>query len=237
MSFLEFPVRVTSSTLRIGVPWTYSLPFYFWPILNSVNYNHIINITLFYMRQNWMTQLILAISLWEVISFWSERILLLICMILHFMCREALLLREMYVKKTLLFLTYVFDWLYFIQCLTYFSFFDHLLHLYAHLLMLFRLTMMRFPWSICFSLKNLTAIIGTGKTDRPDELCYNFPQLTLLKCLTFLLRSLTVTHTALLFWIYFFLLTLVWLLVVQLISLQFPITFCQTQNVMSRFIA
>ena len=33
-------------------------------------------------RQIWMTQLILAISLWEVIFLWSERILVFICMVL-----------------------------------------------------------------------------------------------------------------------------------------------------------
>ena len=37
-------------------------------------------------------------------------------------------------------LTYVFDWLYFTQCLTSFSFVNHLLCLYVQFLMLFHLT-------------------------------------------------------------------------------------------------
>ena len=45
------------------------------------------------------------------------------------------------------------------------------------------------------------------------ELCYNFSiQMTLLRWLTFLLRSQTVILIVLLFWIYFFLLTLVFVL-------------------------
>ena len=38
----EFSVRVTKITSRIGVAWTHSLPFSFWPIFNSINYGHII---------------------------------------------------------------------------------------------------------------------------------------------------------------------------------------------------
>ena len=64
-------------------------------------------------------------------------------------------------------------------------------------------------------------------------------QMTLFRCLTFLLGSLTVTLTILLFWIYLFLVMLVFVL--QWLSLHcFPsilsLTFSQTQNRMARFI-
>ena len=50
-------------------------------------------------------------------------------------------------------------------------------------------------------------------TDRPGEICYNFlSQMTLPRWLTFLLGSLTVILTVLLFWIYLFLLALVFVL-------------------------
>ena len=38
----EFSVRVTKITLRIGVSWTHSLPFYFLTYLNLMNYDHTI---------------------------------------------------------------------------------------------------------------------------------------------------------------------------------------------------
>ena len=53
----------------------------------------------------------------------------------------------------------------------------------------------------------------SGGYDRPGELCYNFSiSVTLLRWLTFLLVSLTVILPALLFWINFFLLILVFVL-------------------------
>ena len=63
-------------------------------------------------------------------------------------------------------------------------------------------------------------------------------QMTLLKWLTFLFGYLTVTLTVLLFWIYFFLLTLVFVLqrlsihskILTMLLPQFPVTFKQTQN-------
>ena len=63
-------------------------------------------------------------------------------------------------------------------------------------------------------------------------------QITLLRWLTFWLRSLTVTLIVLLFWIHLFLLTLVfvlqwlslhWEILIRLLS-QFPLTFQETQN-------
>ena len=65
-----------------------------------LNVNLSLNQTLltfwFYMRQTWMTQLIMAVSLWRILLFWSERILLLICMILQFMWRKDFLLYGTY---------------------------------------------------------------------------------------------------------------------------------------------
>ena len=73
----------------------------------------------------------------------------------------------------------------------------------------------------------------SGGTDKTGELCYNFSHMTLLRWLTFVLASLTMTLTVLLFWIYLFLLTLVfilqwlslqWEILIMLLS-QFPLTF------------
>ena len=69
-------------------------------------------------------------------------------------------------------------------------------------------------------------------------------QITLLRLLTVLLRSLIVTLKVLLFWIYLFLLTLVfvpqwlslhWEILILLLS-QFPVAFHQTQMGVPRFI-
>ena len=82
------------------------------------------------------------------------------------------------------------------------------------------------------------------ETDRPGELSLViFPtQMTLPRWSTFLLGFQTVILIVLLFWISFFLLTLVFVL--QWFSLhwiilvsQFPLTFHQIQNGMPRFIA
>ena len=101
------------------------------------------------------------------------------------------------------------------------------------------------------SLETLTSII---RTDFPIlvELIYLvnsvitfLSQVTLLKCLTYLLGSQAVILTVLLFWIYLFLLTLVfvlqwlslhWEILIMLLS-QFPLTFYQVHNEMTPFIA
>ena len=54
--------------------------------------------------------------------------------------KEDFLLHGIYLWKTLQILIYVFDWLYFTQCLTSFSSIDHLLQLCARFLILFHLT-------------------------------------------------------------------------------------------------
>ena len=64
-------------------------------------------------------------------------------------------------------------------------------------------------------------------TDRPGELCYNFSILNYLTQLSFLLGSLNVTLTALLFWIYFYLLMLVFVLLwlsINFSLLGFPVS-------------
>ena len=69
-----------------------------------------------------------------------------------------------------------------------------------------------------FNVHHKDWLTYSGGTDIPGELCYNFSisndltQMTLLRWLTFLLGSLTVTLTVLLFWIHFFLLMLVFVL-------------------------
>ena len=52
---------------------------------------------------------------------------------------EGLLFERTYLYKTLQILTYVFDWLYFIQCFTSFSSFDDHLRLFPRFLILFHL--------------------------------------------------------------------------------------------------
>ena len=73
----------------------------------------------------------------------------------------------------------------------------------------------------------------------------NRPCELLLRWLTFRPRSLTVTPKVLLFWIFFFLQTLVFVLqwvslhweILIILLVQFPLTFHQTHNGISRFIA
>ena len=70
-------------------------------------------------------------------------------------------------------------------------------------------------------------------------------QMTLLRWLTFLLGSMTVTLTVMHFWIYLFLLMLVFVLpwlslhweILIMLSSQFPLTFQQTQNEIPHFTA
>ena len=58
-----------------------------------------------------------------------------------------------------------------------------------------------------FNVHHKDWLTYSGETDRPGEFCYNFynkSQMTLLKWSIFLIGSLTVTPTVLLFWISFF---------------------------------
>ena len=62
--------------------------------------------------------------------------------------KERLSLHRTYLQKTLQILIYVFDCLYFTQCLTSFSSINHVFHLHAQFLILFHLALMRSPRSI-----------------------------------------------------------------------------------------
>ena len=74
-------------------------------------------------------------------------------------------------------LTYVFNWLYFTQCLTSFSSINHLLCLHAWFLILFHPTYMRFSLSIYllmfvfgdFNVHYKDWLTYSGGTDRPGE--------------------------------------------------------------------
>ena len=78
--------------------------------------------------------------------------------------------------KTLQILTYVFNWLFFTQCVTSIFSIDRVVHLYAWFLILFHVTYIGFSQSthllMCLSLKILT-LTYSGGTDGPGELCYN----------------------------------------------------------------
>ena len=71
---------------------------------------------------------------------------------------------------------------------------------------------------MCLSLETLISIIRTSYPilvkliDLVKFFIIFLPQMTLLRWLTFLLRSLCVTFTDLLFWIYFYLLLLIFVL-------------------------
>ena len=80
--------------------------------------------------------------------------------------RKDFLLHGTYFQKTLQILAHVFDWLYFTQCLTSFSSFDHFFCLYARCLILFHLREIEFSRSthlvMSLSLEILTSIIRTN---------------------------------------------------------------------------
>ena len=115
--------------------------------------------------------------------------------------------------------SYVFDWLYFTQCLTSFSSINHLLCLCAQILILFHLTQMRSLnqpiWKSIPSLETFTSIIRTDLPilmeliDLVNSVIIFLSQMTLFIWLTFVLGSQNVILIVLLFCIYFFLLTLV----------------------------
>ena len=171
------------------------------------------------------------------------------------MWRKAFLLHRTCLYKTLQILTYVFDWLYFTQCL------------------LFPLSIYRSPsLSLCMVFYSISSNIDevlsinpsanvfvfgdfnihhkdwltySGGTDRSGEICYNFSITNdLTRWLTFLLGILTVILTVLLFWIHFILLMLLfvlrwlslhWKILIMLPS-QFPLTFHHIHNSMPHFI-
>ena len=86
-----------------------------------------------------------------------------------------------YLYKTWWILSYVLDWVYFIQCLSSFSSVDHLLHLYTQFLILFLVTyeVLSINKSVNlfffgdFNVHLKEWLSNSGGTDRPGELCYN----------------------------------------------------------------
>ena len=84
----------------------------------DLSWNQTLLTYLLYGRQTRITQLILAISLWQVIFLQSKRILWLICMV-H--VNEGLPFAWDLCLENLQILNHVFDWLYYTQCLTSFS--------------------------------------------------------------------------------------------------------------------
>ena len=97
---------------------------------------------------------------------------------------------------------YVFGWLYFTLCPTFFIYRST-----SSSLCTFETLSINPPVSVFvfwdFNTHHRNWLTYSGGTDRPGELCYN-SQMTLLRWLTFLLGSQTMTLTVPLFWIYFF---------------------------------
>ena len=160
-----------------------------------------------------------------------------------------------YLYKTFWILTYVFDWVYFTHCLISFSSIKHLLCLYATV---FDSISSNIDEFLSMNTSANVFVFGVFKVHHKDWLTILvelidlvnsvivfLSQMTLLRWLTFLLRSLTVILTVLLFWISFFLLMLVFVLqwlslhceVLIILLSQFPLTFQQTQTGMLCFIA
>ena len=164
------------------------------------------------------------------------------------------LLLGIYLQKTLQILTYVSDWLYLCFQLA-------LLHSVSYFFFLYRLPssslctvfysfssnideVLSINPSANVSLETLTSIIRTWLPilveliDLLNSITFFLSQMTLLRWLTFLLGCPTVILTVLLFWIYFALLTLVfvlqwlsfhWEILIMLLS-QFPLTFIFTKG-------
>ena len=93
-----------------------------------------------------------------------------------------------------------------------------------------------------FNIHHKVWLTYSGGTDRPGELIF-LSQMTLLRWLTFLFGFQTLILKVLLFWIYLFFLTLVFVLqwlslhweILMLLS-QFPLTFHRIHNEMPHFI-
>ena len=172
------------------------------------------------------------------------------------MWKKDFLLHKTYLKKLCRFLLmFLTGFASISECLSSFSSIDHLLCFCAQFLILFHLISMRFSRSthllMFFSLETLTSIMRTGLPilveliDLTNSVIIFLSHMTLLRWLSFLLRSQTVILIVLLFWVSFSLLMLVFVL--QSVSLhreikmkllsQFPLTFHQIHNKMPCFIA
>ena len=202
-----------------------------------------------------MTELIRKSSLWVVILFLSQRILLLICMVMQFMwtTNKNFLLPRKYLKKTLWILT-IFDWLYFIQCLTFFSSINHFLCLFCSAfdaissningVLSVNPSAKMFVFGY-FNIHHKDCLTYSGRTEWPGALCYNFSisndhtqmvnfhnwvpdcdshSPTLLGLFLFSTMAFCSTMAS-----------LQWEILIMLLF-QFPLNFCQTQNGMHCFI-
>ena len=98
------------------------------------------------------------------------------------MLKKDFRLHGTYLQKTLQILTYVFDWLYFTQCLISFSSIDHLLQLCAvfhsissniNEILSIKPSANVFVYGE-FNVYHKDWLTYSGGTDQPGELCYNF---------------------------------------------------------------
>ena len=158
-----------------------------------------------------------------------------------------------YLQKTLQILTYFFDWLYLTQCLISFSSMDHpcLCAVFDSISSHIDEVLLINPCGNALSFETLTSIIRTGLPILVElifqviSVTIFLSQMNLLRRPIFLLGSLTVILTVLLFWIYLFLLRLVfvlqwfllhWEILIMLLS-QFSLSFYHIHNRLPCFIA
>ena len=122
-----------------------------------------------------------------------------------YMKKGLLFLHWIYLKKTLLFLTYIFAWL---HSVSYFFFLYWSPSLSLCTIFYFISSnidkVLQSTHLLCLSLETLASIIRTGWPILMDFVIICLSQTTLLRWLTFLLRSLTVILTVLPFRFYFF---------------------------------
>ena len=88
--------KISKKVSKKGQKMTHNYQFQSVALNISGIVDHVLKMFLLCVRQTFMSQLILPISLWEFIFFWSERNLVLICMFLQFMWRKDFLLHRTY---------------------------------------------------------------------------------------------------------------------------------------------
>ena len=103
-------------------------------------------------------------------------------MVLHFMLKKDFLLHGTYLQKTLQILTYVFDWLYSTQCLTFFFLYrsssSSLCTIFVSISSNIDDVLSINPSAVFifadFNVHHKDWLTYSGGTDRPGEVCYNF---------------------------------------------------------------
>ena len=170
------------------------------------------------------------------------------CIVLQLKGTRDFLLHGTYLQKTLrILICFRLALFHCLQCLISFSQIDHLLRHFVRFLTLILLRYMRLSQS---SDLLLNIVLGDFNVHHTEWLTYYggtvifLSQMTLLKWLTFLLGSLTVTLTVLLFWIYLFFLTIVFVLqwlslrseILIILLSQFSFSFLQTQKTETPFL-